>query len=111
MATFFVGMRTLISFVICLEPRGGSQDDFEHVLKGYYDTIRRSKKPALGRKRRVKKLDLNNSDRMDGAGISKDGAAFLAVCRGKVYLSETIASSVSSYASLVQAPSLIYTKV
>lgn len=86
MVAFLVGMKMLISFVICSEPRGGSQDDFEPMLKGYYDTICRSKKPALGRKRRGKKLGLNNCDGMDCAGIPKEGAAFLAVCRGKVHI-------------------------
>ncbi|KAI8549287.1 hypothetical protein RHMOL_Rhmol06G0014000 [Rhododendron molle] len=66
------------------EPRGGSQDDFEPMLKDYYDTISGSKKPAVGRKRRGKKLGLNTCDSVDCAGISKEGAAFLAVCRGKV---------------------------
>lgn len=86
MAAFLVGMRMLMPFVICLEPRGGSQDDFEPMLKDYYDTISGSKKPAVGRKGRGKKLGLNNCDSVDCAGISKEGAAFLAVCRGKVYI-------------------------
>ncbi|PSS31181.1 Fanconi anemia group J protein [Actinidia chinensis var. chinensis] len=67
-----------------VEPRGGNQDDFEPVLTGYYNSIRRSKMPALGRKRRGKKLGLGNSGTMECTENSKDGAAFLAVCRGKV---------------------------
>ncbi|KAL4579106.1 hypothetical protein LXL04_015241 [Taraxacum kok-saghyz] len=58
---------------VFVEPRG-SQDDFEQVLSGYYDTIRQGKKPTIGR-RRGKKVD---------AISSKKGATFLAVCRGKV---------------------------
>ncbi|CAL5332001.1 unnamed protein product [Camellia sinensis] len=67
-----------------VEPRGGSQDDFEHVLMGYYDSIRQRKKPALGRKRKGKKLGLSNCDTMECAENPTGGAAFLAVCRGKV---------------------------
>ncbi|KAJ1392938.1 ATP-dependent helicase, C-terminal [Sesbania bispinosa] len=38
------------------EPRGGNQDDFELVLKGYYDSIHNGKRPALGRKKGLKKM-------------------------------------------------------
>ncbi|KAF5955973.1 hypothetical protein HYC85_008829 [Camellia sinensis] len=67
-----------------VEPRGGSQDDFEHVLMGYYDSIRQRKMPVLGRKRKGKKLGLSNCDTMECAENPTGGAAFLAVCRGKV---------------------------
>ncbi|KAF5455624.1 hypothetical protein F2P56_025180 [Juglans regia] len=67
-----------------VEPRGGSQDDFEHVLKGYYDSIRQGNKPVLGRKRRAKKTGLNHVNAVESPDNSKEGAAFLAVFRGKV---------------------------
>ncbi|XP_057423797.1 uncharacterized protein LOC130717557 isoform X2 [Lotus japonicus] len=68
-----------------VEPRGGSQDDFELVLKGYYDSIHHGKRPALGRKRRIKKIDLNHFYTVDSPQDSKKGgAALLGVCRGKV---------------------------
>ncbi|KAK7402386.1 hypothetical protein VNO78_14615 [Psophocarpus tetragonolobus] len=68
-----------------VEPRGGSQDDFEHALKGYYDSIHHGKKSALGRKRRIKKIDLNDVHAVDSLQNSKNGgAALLGVCRGKV---------------------------
>ncbi|KAJ4967111.1 hypothetical protein NE237_018960 [Protea cynaroides] len=65
-----------------VEPRG-SQDDFELALKGYYDSIRRGNGPA-SRKRRGKKRGLNQLDAKSPQISSKGGAAFLAVCRGKV---------------------------
>ncbi|TKY57576.1 Fanconi anemia group J protein-like [Spatholobus suberectus] len=68
-----------------VEPRGGSQDDFELALKGYYDSIHHGKRPALGRKRRIKKIDLNHVHAIDSLHNSKSGgAALLGVCRGKV---------------------------
>ncbi|KAA8537397.1 hypothetical protein F0562_026916 [Nyssa sinensis] len=67
-----------------VEPRGGSQDDFELVLKDYYDSIL-GNKSTIGRKRRGRKLDPNNHQAVEGTENSrKEGAAFLAVCRGKV---------------------------
>ncbi|KAF5804016.1 putative RNA helicase [Helianthus annuus] len=66
---------------VFVEPRGG-QDDFEHVLKDYYDTIRNGKKSTTGR-RRGKKWDTNSCNATKCKGNSK-GATFLAVCRGKV---------------------------
>lgn len=71
--------------LVCAEPRGGSQDDFEPVLKGYYDSICQGNKPAFGRKRRVKKIDVNHLNEVESPENSKKGAAFLAVCRGKVH--------------------------
>ncbi|KAJ6392425.1 hypothetical protein OIU77_026231 [Salix suchowensis] len=68
-----------------VEPRGGNQEDFDSILKGYYDCIRQDNRPALGRKRKVKKVDANHLDGNQLAENSgKGGAAFLAVCRGKV---------------------------
>ncbi|CAK9178304.1 unnamed protein product [Ilex paraguariensis] len=68
-----------------VEPRGGSQDDFDSVLKGYYNSLRQGNKPVICRKRRGKKSDLNNQNATECTGKSKkEGAAFLAVCRGKV---------------------------
>ncbi|XP_076944311.1 uncharacterized protein LOC143614894 [Bidens hawaiensis] len=66
---------------VFVEPRGG-QDDFEHVLKDYYATICQGNKPMTGR-RRGKKWDANSCNAIKNKGNSK-GAAFLAVCRGKV---------------------------
>ncbi|XP_004499955.1 uncharacterized protein [Cicer arietinum] len=68
-----------------VEPKGGSQDDFELALKGYYDAIHHDKRPASGRKRRIKKTDLNHFHAVDSLQDSKKGgAALLGVCRGKV---------------------------
>ncbi|XP_037493665.1 Fanconi anemia group J protein homolog isoform X1 [Jatropha curcas] len=69
-----------------VEPRGGSQEeDFDSVLKGYYDSIHQRSPQAVGRKRRTKKADLSHLKAMKSTETSeKDGAAFLAVCRGKV---------------------------
>ena len=72
--------------VIYAEPRGGSQDDFEPILKAYYESVRQGTKPTLGRKRRTKKMDLSQSDEKESQDNSKKkGAAFLAVFRGKVH--------------------------
>ncbi|KAG6736597.1 hypothetical protein POTOM_060536 [Populus tomentosa] len=88
-----------------VEPRGGSQEDFDSILKGYYDCIRRDKRPALGRKRKVKKVDANHLDGTESTDNSeKGGAAFLAVCRGKV--SEGIDFS-DDYARVVVSFSVI----
>ncbi|KAJ0265492.1 hypothetical protein HA466_0017680 [Hirschfeldia incana] len=59
---------------IFIEPRGGTTGEFENVLKEYYDCIS-GKKRLIGRNRRA------------GTQINfkkGGGAAFLAVCRGKV---------------------------
>ncbi|CAH8332947.1 unnamed protein product [Eruca vesicaria subsp. sativa] len=63
-----------------VEPRGGAQDEFDSVLKGYYDSIL-GKNKLIGRNRRFKKAGLVKTEAQDD---SKKGAAFLAVCRGKV---------------------------
>ncbi|CAK7346015.1 unnamed protein product [Dovyalis caffra] len=68
-----------------VEPRGGSQEDFDSILKSYYDCIRQGKRPALERKRKVKKMDAGQLNEPELTNNSKkEGAAFLAVCRGKV---------------------------
>lgn len=68
----------------CVESRGGSQEDFELALKGYYHSIH-GKIPALKRKRRINKIDLNHAHAVDSLQNSeKGGAALLGVCRGKV---------------------------
>lgn len=67
-----------MSFVT--EPRGGAQDEFDSVLKGYYDSIR-GKNRLIGRNRRLKKAGLVKTEAQDD---SKKGAAFFAVFRGKV---------------------------
>nr|VDC66237.1 unnamed protein product [Brassica rapa] len=63
-----------------VEPRGGAQDEFDSVLKGYYDSIR-GKNRLIGRNRRLKKAGLVKTEAQDD---SKKGAAFFAVFRGKV---------------------------
>ncbi|KAK6939097.1 ATP-dependent helicase, C-terminal, partial [Dillenia turbinata] len=69
-----------------VEPRGGSQDEFEPILKDYYETICQADKPTFGRKRRGKQMGLTMSQSTELPVTSKrtGGAAFLAVCRGKV---------------------------
>ena len=70
----------------CAEPRGGSQEDFEPILKGYYDAIRGASKPLSSRKKRIIKLDINNhfTAIKHTHSTSVEGAALFAVCRGKV---------------------------
>ncbi|XP_058098589.1 uncharacterized protein LOC131243331 isoform X2 [Magnolia sinica] len=71
-----------------VEPRG-NQEDFEPVLKGYYDSIR-GKGKSLGQGAAPWKLKRNH--KRDSKNLSNNelpvnfvnGAAFLAVCRGKV---------------------------
>ncbi|XWS14360.1 hypothetical protein CRYUN_Cryun35bG0002700 [Craigia yunnanensis] len=65
-----------------VEPRGGNQEEFENVLEGYYDSVSQAKKPAFGRKRRMKKTDDNVIE--STKFTDREGAAFLAVFRGKV---------------------------
>ncbi|GAB2300458.1 hypothetical protein Dimus_034500 [Dionaea muscipula] len=67
-----------------VETRGGSPDEFEQVLKGYYNCIRKGNKPSIGRRRKGKKMDSDSCSPSDSLDKSKEGAAFLAVCRGKV---------------------------
>ncbi|AAF80633.1 F2D10.24 [Arabidopsis thaliana] len=62
-----------------IEPRGGSKDDFETVLKEYYDSIS-GKNRLIGRNSSVKKAGSVITEAQDD---SKRGSAFLAVCRGK----------------------------
>lgn len=80
----FACVALLIPFFWSLEPRGGNQDDFDDTLKGYYDSIRQGGKIRNGRKRKGKKLGLKNLKPTECSEKSKNGAAFLAVCRGKV---------------------------
>ncbi|XP_051139026.1 uncharacterized protein LOC127256855 [Andrographis paniculata] len=69
---------------IFAEPRGSSQDYFEHYLKGYYNTIRHGTRPR-GKKMGGKRLGLKTGNLVESTkGKKKEGAAFLAVCRGKV---------------------------
>ncbi|KAK3232012.1 hypothetical protein Dsin_003893 [Dipteronia sinensis] len=68
-----------------VEPKGGRQEDFEHILKDYYESIYPGNKPAVGKKRRVKKAGINHFNAMEShEDIKKEGAGLLAVCRGKV---------------------------
>uniref|UniRef100_A0A251UK31 Regulator of telomere elongation helicase 1 homolog n=3 Tax=Helianthus annuus TaxID=4232 RepID=A0A251UK31_HELAN len=60
---------------VFVEPRGG-KDEFENVLKGYFDTIRQGNKPMTGRRR-----GCCNAIKSEG---NSNGATLLAVCRGKV---------------------------
>uniref|UniRef100_A0A7N1A1Q7 DNA 5'-3' helicase FANCJ n=1 Tax=Kalanchoe fedtschenkoi TaxID=63787 RepID=A0A7N1A1Q7_KALFE len=70
---------------IFVEPRGGSQDDFEPVLNGYYDSIRQGGRPFPQRNKRRKELGpCDSDDTMKKGKVEKEGAVFLAVCRGKV---------------------------
>lgn len=71
--------------VSSLEPRGGSQDALEPVLKGYYNLINKKTKPTSGRKKKGKSSDQNETKATESLeNIRSKGAAFLAVCRGKV---------------------------
>ncbi|KAK9109510.1 hypothetical protein Sjap_017570 [Stephania japonica] len=66
-----------------IEPKG-SQDEFEHALKGYYDTIHQVNRPTTWKIGRGKKRDLKHSNVEGPPQHSvRGGAAFLAVCRGK----------------------------
>ncbi|XP_007018074.2 PREDICTED: Fanconi anemia group J protein isoform X1 [Theobroma cacao] len=65
-----------------VEPRGGNQEEFDTVLKGYYDSVSGGKEPGLGRKKRIKKADHNAIESTEVT--NHEGAAFLAVFRGKV---------------------------
>ncbi|KAL5848005.1 hypothetical protein ACOSQ3_011529 [Xanthoceras sorbifolium] len=68
-----------------VEPKGGSQEDFEHVLKDYYESIFPGNKPAVRKKRRVKNAGVNHFNAMEShENTKKEGAGLLAVCRGKV---------------------------
>lgn len=67
-----------------VEPRGGNQDDFDDTLKGYYNSIHQGGRRDVGRKRKGKNLGMKNLKGIDSTEKSKKGAAFLAVCRGKV---------------------------
>ncbi|KAK0577247.1 hypothetical protein LWI29_030173 [Acer saccharum] len=67
-----------------VEPKGGRQEDFEHILKDYYESIYPGNKPAVRKKRRVKKAGFNHFNAMEShEDIKKEGAGLLAVCRGK----------------------------
>ncbi|KAL7116480.1 hypothetical protein ACP275_03G007400 [Erythranthe tilingii] len=68
-----------------VEPRGSSQESFEAVLKGYYNTISHGARQVSGKKARGKKLGLKKDNSVESTkDTKKKGAAFLAVCRGKV---------------------------
>lgn len=73
---------------VSAEPRGGDQEEFDSVLRGYYDSVRQGNKPDFRRKKSANKTSIKNHF----AGVqcagknNTDGAAFLAVCRGKVHI-------------------------
>ncbi|KHG26325.1 Fanconi anemia group J [Gossypium arboreum] len=71
-----------MSIITLEEPRGGDQEEFETVLKGYYNSVSRVKKPVLQKRRRLKRTDDNVIESAEVT--SPRGAAFLAVFRGKV---------------------------
>lgn len=75
----------LIVMVVCAEPKAGSQEDFELILKDYYNSVLLGKKPAAGRKKKIKKGGINDVNANEShENTKKYGAGFLAVCRGKV---------------------------
>lgn len=54
---------------------------------GYYGTIRQGNKPAFKRRKRAKGMDIKPSTvTQNMENFRSEGAAFLAVCRGKVYI-------------------------
>lgn len=77
----FLSVYHFTFFIFYPEPRGGSQDDFEPVLKGYYDSIRQGVGPPFQKNKRGKNITPNSVKK---ERVKKDGAAFMAVCRGKV---------------------------
>ncbi|KAL3617725.1 hypothetical protein CASFOL_038046 [Castilleja foliolosa] len=67
-----------------IEPRGSTQESFENVLKDYYNAISHGTKQSSGRKTRGKKLGLRNVKSEESTkDTKKEGAAFMAVCRGR----------------------------
>lgn len=69
---------------VLVEPRGGNQDNFDDTLKGYYNSIHQGGRRDVGRKRKGKNLGTKNLKVKDSTEKYNKGAAFLAVCRGKV---------------------------
>ncbi|RWW26327.1 hypothetical protein BHE74_00005092 [Ensete ventricosum] len=66
-----------------VEPRG-AVDEFEHVLKGYYEAIRgNTGAPHVKKRLGLMRASKNPSSKECSQNPAK-GAAFLAVCRGKV---------------------------
>ncbi|XP_057517001.1 uncharacterized protein LOC130798140 isoform X2 [Amaranthus tricolor] len=68
---------------VFVEPRG-SQEDLDTVLKDYYNAIHPPTRHTLGKKRKLKKVNTNGCTTYNSVGDCKEGAALLAVCRGKV---------------------------
>ncbi|CAI9115235.1 OLC1v1016082C1 [Oldenlandia corymbosa var. corymbosa] len=66
-----------------IEPRGGNQDALTPVLNAYYNSIHQKNKSVIGRKRRGKNSDSYNITE-SSQNATREGAAFLAVCRGKI---------------------------
>ncbi|EPS58535.1 hypothetical protein M569_16278, partial [Genlisea aurea] len=70
---------------IFVEPRNSGQDSFDSVLREYYDSVRFGIQKVGGQKPRGKRLGLKNGGTPKCSNdAKKGGAAFLAVCRGKV---------------------------
>lgn len=66
-----------------VEPRG-AMDEFEPVLKGYYEAIRgNTGAPHVKKRLGLMRASKNPSSKECSQNPAK-GAAFLAVCRGKV---------------------------
>lgn len=68
---------------IFIEQRGNT-NEFEQVLRSYYDTISRKNKPVSRKIRSGLKLIQKRSSSKVSSQNPNKGAAFLAVCRGKV---------------------------
>ncbi|XP_020576572.1 Fanconi anemia group J protein homolog [Phalaenopsis equestris] len=68
---------------IFIEPKG-STNEFEPVLRGYYDVISGKSKAFTGKNRLGLKRMLKHSSFKESHQNLNKGAAFLAVCRGKV---------------------------
>lgn len=86
---FLIRFKIYWSAGICLvewtEPRG-SADDFDSVLKGYYDSIN-GKRRTSGRFKHNPKKGIQHPAANESEQSLANGAAFLAVCRGKVLIS------------------------
>lgn len=71
--------------MILLEPRGNN-DQFELVLQDFYNSVNPDRIPDRNKKvGSEKKKDLKRRGASRSTGRKSGGAAFLAVCRGKVY--------------------------
>lgn len=78
---------TPMNFVLTMslpEPRGNN-DQFELILQDFYNSINSDRTPGRNRKVGVEKnRDVKTRGTPRSTGRKAGGAAFLAVCRGKV---------------------------